>query len=149
MTRVVGPPRSKVVSVEAHISRYEGGPAAQDDRDTELAQRAAGRISDYLTAHPGAGPVTFQGDLAGDDALVVPREAAVLLAKILGYLASGEGVEVIPDNAELTTQQAAWLPRRLPAVRDQTAGHRRHRVPAGRHPPADQVPGPNADEVPQ
>ena len=33
----------------------------------------------------GADPVTVQGELAGDYALVVPREAAVLLAKILGF----------------------------------------------------------------
>jgi excisionase family DNA binding protein len=37
----------------------------------------------------------------------VCREAAVLLAQILGYLANGEGVNVMPDSAELTTQQAA------------------------------------------
>jgi excisionase family DNA binding protein len=75
--------------------------------DAELALRAARRIGEYLTTHPGADPVKIQGELAGDDALVVPREAAVLLAKILGFLANGEGVNVIPDTAELTTQQAA------------------------------------------
>jgi excisionase family DNA binding protein len=75
--------------------------------DAELALRAARRIGEYLTTHPGADPVKLQGELAGDDALVVPREAAVLLAKILGLLANGEGVNVIPDTAELTTQQAA------------------------------------------
>ncbi len=75
--------------------------------DAELALRAARRIGEYLTTHPGADPVNIQGELAGDDALVVPREAAVLLARILGFLANGEGVNVIPDTAELTTQQAA------------------------------------------
>jgi excisionase family DNA binding protein len=75
--------------------------------DAELALRAARRIGEYLTTHPGADPVKIQGELAGDDALVVPREAAVLLAKVLGFLADGEGVNVIPDTAELTTQQAA------------------------------------------
>jgi excisionase family DNA binding protein len=75
--------------------------------DEELALRAARRIGEYLTTHPGADPVTIQGELAGDDALVVPREAAVLLAKILGFLAHGEGVNVMPESAELTTQQAA------------------------------------------
>lgn len=75
--------------------------------DAELALRAARRIGEYLTTHPGADPVNIQGELAGDDALVVPREAAVLLAKVLGFLANGEGVNVIPDTAELTTQQAA------------------------------------------
>lgn len=78
-----------------------------DGRDEELALRAARRIGEYLTTHPGADPVTIQGGLAGDDALVVPREAAVLLAKILGFLAHGEGVNVMPESAELTTQQAA------------------------------------------
>jgi excisionase family DNA binding protein len=84
-----------------------GGKIRHDDRDAELAHRAARRIGEYLTTHPGAGPVSIQGELAGDDALVVPREAAVLLAQVLGYLASGEGVTVMPDLAELTTQQAA------------------------------------------
>jgi excisionase family DNA binding protein len=79
---------------------HEGG-------DAELALRAARRIGEYLSTHPGADPVKIQGELAGDDALVVPREAAVLLAKILGFLANGEGVNVIPETAELTTQQAA------------------------------------------
>lgn len=83
------------------------GTTRHGDRDTELAQRAARRIGEYLTTHPGADPVKFQGELTGDDALVVPREAMVLLAQILGYLANGEGVNVMPDSAELTTQQAA------------------------------------------
>ena len=77
--------------------------------DEELALRAARRIGEFLTTHPGADPVTIQGELAGDDAMVVPREAAVLLAKVLGFLASGEGVNVMPDSAELTTQQAAEI----------------------------------------
>ena len=84
-----------------------GGKIRQEDRDAELAQRAARRIGEYLTTHPGADPVTINGELAGDDALVVPREAAVLLAQVLGYLASGEGVTIMPESAELTTQQAA------------------------------------------
>jgi len=83
------------------------GRDRRGDRDAELARRAARRIGEYLTTHPGADPVTIHGELAGDDALVVPREAAVLLAQVLGYLASGEGVTVMPDAAELTTQQAA------------------------------------------
>lgn len=86
-----------------------GGEMRQGNRDTELAQRAARRIGEYLTTHPGADPVTIQGELAGDDALVVPREAAVLLAQVLGYLANGEDVHILPDSAELSTQRAADL----------------------------------------
>ena len=83
------------------------GDDARRDRNAELARRAARRLGDYLTTHPGVDPVTIQGELAGDDALIVPREAAVLLAQVLGYLARDEGVTVMPDSAELTTQQAA------------------------------------------
>jgi excisionase family DNA binding protein len=84
-----------------------GSTIRPGDVDTELASRAARRIGEYLTTHPGADPVTIQGELAGDDALVVPRAAAVMLAQILATLANGEGVQIMPDAAELTTQQAA------------------------------------------
>jgi excisionase family DNA binding protein len=83
------------------------GAVRPGDADAEIALRAARRIGDYLTAHPGAGPVRIQGELAGDDDLVVPRQAAVMLAQILGFLANGQGVTVTPSNAMLTTQQAA------------------------------------------
>lgn len=77
------------------------------DADAELASRAARRIKDYLAAHPGTDPVRLRGELAGDDALVIPRAATVMFAQILALLANGQGVQIIPDAAELTTQQAA------------------------------------------
>jgi excisionase family DNA binding protein len=77
------------------------------DDDAELASRAARRIRDYLMTHPGDEPVRIQGELVGDDALVVPRGAAVMFAQILAMLANGQGVQIMPDSAELTTQQAA------------------------------------------
>ena len=65
------------------------------------------RIRDYLAAHPGTDPVRIRGELAGGDALIVPRAATVMFAQILALLANGQGVQIIPDAAELTTQQAA------------------------------------------
>jgi excisionase family DNA binding protein len=89
------------------MSGKAAGAVRPGDADAEIALRAARRIGDYLTAHPGADPVRIQGELAGDDTLVVPRQAAVMLAQILGFLANGQGVTVTPSNAMLTTQQAA------------------------------------------
>jgi excisionase family DNA binding protein len=83
------------------------GAVRPGDTDAEIALRAARRMGDYLTAHPEADPVRIQGELAGDDALVVPRQAAVMLAQILGFLANGQGVTVTPSSAMLTTQRAA------------------------------------------
>jgi excisionase family DNA binding protein len=85
----------------------KAGVIRPGDADAELASRAARRIRDYLTTHPGTDPVRVRGELGGDDALVVPRTAAVMFAQILSLLASGQGVQIIPDAAELTTQQAA------------------------------------------
>jgi excisionase family DNA binding protein len=84
-----------------------GGSIRPGDVDVELASRAARRTRDYLTSHPGVDPIKIQGELAGDEALVVPRNAAVMLAQILAMLANGQGVQIMPDTAELTTQQAA------------------------------------------
>ncbi|MBV9445610.1 MAG: helix-turn-helix domain-containing protein [Streptosporangiaceae bacterium] len=89
------------------MSGRTGGVIRPGDADAELASRAARRIRDYLAAHPGTDPVTIRGELAGDDSLVVPREATVMFAQILALLAAGQGVQLIPDAAELTTQQAA------------------------------------------
>jgi len=89
------------------MSGKAAGAVRPGDTDAEIALRAARRIGDYLTAHPGADPVRIQGELAGDDTLIVPRQAAIMLAQILGFLANGQGVTVTPSNAMLTTQQAA------------------------------------------
>ncbi len=40
---------------------------------------------------------------------MLPRPAVTLFAQILGQLAEGRGVSVIPSRAEVTTQQAADL----------------------------------------
>jgi excisionase family DNA binding protein len=40
---------------------------------------------------------------------VIPRPTAILFAQILDALAEGKGVQIVPKNLELTTQQAADL----------------------------------------
>lgn len=84
-----------------------GGAIRPGDVEAEMAERAVRRIRDYLMSHPDADADTIRGELAGDDTLVVPRSVTVMLAQILALLARGEGVQIMPDTAELTTQQAA------------------------------------------
>ena len=77
------------------------------DVDTEVAGRAARRISDYLRNHPGEDLIEALGEVGAEDALVIPRPTVVMLAQVLSLLESGHGVQIIPKDAELTTQQAA------------------------------------------
>jgi excisionase family DNA binding protein len=77
------------------------------DVDAQVAGQAAGHIRDYLASHPDDEPITVNVEVGGGDALVVPRAAAVMLAQVLQLVASGQGVQVVPDTAMLTTQQAA------------------------------------------
>lgn len=71
--------------------------------DTELAVSALRRLDTALGAE---GPVRLR--LVGQAGEVeVPRSALAALAQVLESFAHGEGVSVVPTQAELTTQQAA------------------------------------------
>jgi excisionase family DNA binding protein len=75
--------------------------------DVRQADRAARRIRDYLTRHPDDEPIAVTVEAGDEDALIVPRPVAVMLAQVLQLLANGQGVQIMPDRAMLTTQQAA------------------------------------------
>lgn len=82
-------------------------PVVPDDHgDASMASAALPRIKRHLAHHPDAVVVRALTDDAGDD-LVLPRGAVELLARVLAHMAAGESVTVVPDHAELTTQQAA------------------------------------------
>lgn len=71
--------------------------------DTELAASALRGLNAALGAE---GPVRLH--LAGQVSDVeVPRSALAALAQVLDSFAHGEGLTVLPSQAELTTQQAA------------------------------------------
>ncbi|MDR3068968.1 MAG: helix-turn-helix domain-containing protein [Cellulomonas sp.] len=71
--------------------------------DTELAASALRGLDAALGAE---GPVRLR--LGGQaDEVEVPRSALAALAQVLDSFAHGEGVTVVPAQAELTTQQAA------------------------------------------
>lgn len=76
--------------------------------DPEKAARALRRINDYLgsqSADRNEFELLVEG--GGEHALVLPRQAVEMFAYVLGAMARGQGVQLIPLNAELTTQQAA------------------------------------------
>jgi excisionase family DNA binding protein len=73
------------------------------------AERALRRLNNYLDRTKGSNE-DIQVHLetgTQEDALVLPRPAAEMFAVMLAALASGRGVQVMPVDAELTTQQAA------------------------------------------
>ncbi len=76
------------------------------DVDAAVAARAARRIKDYLANHSDD-LIEVLAETGDADALVVPRPAATMLAQVLSLLAKGQGVQIMPDRAMLTTQQAA------------------------------------------
>ncbi|KOG82106.1 MULTISPECIES: helix-turn-helix domain-containing protein [Streptomyces] len=77
--------------------------------DAEEAQRALRRINDYLshTARSEADVRVHLETGATDDALVLPRPVVDMFASMLAALANGQGVQIMPMDAVLTTQQAA------------------------------------------
>jgi len=93
----------KMIEVTNAVSVIRPG-----DVDTEVAERAARRIRDYLQSNPDEDTISVDAELGGvEEALVVPRAAVAMFAQVLGILANGQGVQVVPDDAMLTTQQAA------------------------------------------
>lgn len=82
---------------------------APGEVEAQQAERALRRIKDYLGRHPEEpDPIEVLVECDGPS-LVLPRPAVTLLAQILGQLAEGRGVSIVPSEAELTTQQAAEL----------------------------------------
>lgn len=92
------------------MTRSSLASASPDPADVRTADAAVRHVRNYLAHHRGAHDirVLVEEDPA-HEALVVPRSAVELLARILAHMAAGQGVSVVPADAELTTQQAADL----------------------------------------
>ena len=77
--------------------------------DAEIVERAARRINEYLDGHPDDELIEALVEVGSEDALVMPRATVVMFAQILDLLAQGRGVQIIPKEVELTTQQSAAM----------------------------------------
>jgi excisionase family DNA binding protein len=82
-------------------------PVLPDDTDITAAVEALPHIKDYLRNHPGHEVVRMTVEDEHGESLTVPRPAVELLARVLAHMAAGQGVSIVPAQAELTTQQAA------------------------------------------
>lgn len=82
-------------------------PVQPGRKDVRTAVEALPHIKDYLTRHHQQQVRVMVTDEHDSESLTVPRSAVVLLARILAHMAAGQGVSIVPSNAELTTQQAA------------------------------------------
>jgi excisionase family DNA binding protein len=91
------------------MSQYSVSSIDAGDVDAEVAERAARRIRDYLEGHPDDALIEALGETGGEDALVIPRPTAIMFAQILDLLGQGCGVQIIPKETELSTQQAAGV----------------------------------------
>ena len=91
-------------------AKAEGAKVAPGVVDAEVAARALRRVKDYL-ASAGARSDELEILVEGGpgEVLVLPRQAVELFAHVLAAMANGQGVQIMPVNAELTTQQAAEL----------------------------------------
>lgn len=80
-------------------------------RVLEINDAAPGVLADFLRRHPTPSiRVMLVADGADDPTTVtVPSEALKMFIEVLDHLKDGVGVSIVPQNAELTTQQAADL----------------------------------------
>ncbi len=91
-------------------TRADAAKVAPGVVDAEVAARALRRVKDYLAStDSGVEELEILPESGPTEALVVPRQAVELFAYILAAMANGQGVQIMPVNAELTTQQAAEL----------------------------------------
>ncbi len=89
-----------VGSLEAHE------PVTPSESDVKLAREASLTLARFIHKDH-----SFRLAPSGhmDDAVEIPASAAALLLRLLGDMAAGHAVTLIPVHAELTTQQAADL----------------------------------------
>ena len=88
----------------ATLSRSHRAPTAQD---AVLARVSGQRLSRYARRQK---PLSLRvNDAAQEQPIELPAGAVALLMEVLEAMAAGRGVTIIPENAELTTVEAARI----------------------------------------
>jgi len=86
-------------------SAYSQRRSAPSEQDAALARASGQRLSRYKGRNQSLSIRVL--DAEQDQPLELPAGAVSLLMNILEAMAAGQGVSIIPENAELTTVQAA------------------------------------------
>ena len=86
------------------MSSTERNMSTPDAEEANLARASASELTRLLSKKPEGDRAHVKLD--GAD-LVLPRHALVLLRDVLTEMARGNAVTIMPQHAELTTQQAA------------------------------------------
>jgi excisionase family DNA binding protein len=77
------------------------------EEDAEVARNSVRVLSHYVRKNRSLTVKLIDGD--NDQLIALPASAVALLVDILGAMAAGQGITLIPQNAELTTVQAAEI----------------------------------------
>jgi excisionase family DNA binding protein len=88
----------------AVLARSHRAPTAQE---ASLARVSGQRLSSYVRRQK---PLSLRlSDSAQEQPIELPAGAVALLMEVLEAMAAGRGVTIIPENAELTTVEAARI----------------------------------------
>lgn len=77
------------------------------EQESIAARHSRQHLSRYAREHKSL--TVHVKDADHDDSIELPAAAVSLLMDILGAMASGQGITLIPENVELTTVQAAGV----------------------------------------
>jgi len=78
-----------------------------DPHESELAQRGQRELAAYLSTKLQTQRISIVGEDDKTHTIELPTSAMTMLAEVLGELAAGNAVQIVPVHAELTTQEAA------------------------------------------
>lgn len=78
-----------------------------DSRESELAQRGQRELAAYLSTKLQTQRISIVDEDDKTHTIELPTSAMTMLMEILGELAAGNAVQIVPVHAELTTQEAA------------------------------------------
>lgn len=78
-----------------------------EPHESELAQRGQRELAAYLSTKLQTQRISIVDENDKAHIIELPTSAMTMLVEILGELAAGNAVQIVPVHAELTTQEAA------------------------------------------